>query len=74
MGIKSLDIMVILKTWVEEKGWRRVKKRLPRGYVWKYQLVGKKNKKKGRARKMKGIIMGIKKHLVDERVEEDREG
>lgn len=61
-----------MKTWVEEKGWRRVKERLPRGDVWKCQLVGKKNKKKGRARR--GIIMGIRKHLVDEGVEEDREG
>lgn len=49
--------MVMLETWVGEKRWRKVKEKLPRGYVWKCQLVERKNKKGGA---MEVIIMRIR--------------
>lgn len=48
----------MLVTWVEKKGWRRVKKKLPKSYVWKCQLGRRKNKKR---KAMGDIIMGIRK-------------
>jgi len=33
---------------VEEKGWERIKSKLPRGYIWRVQFA-KKRSKKGRA-------------------------
>lgn len=41
-GLENWDVMVVLETWIEEKGWREVKERLPKGYIWKCQMAGKK--------------------------------
>jgi len=41
--------------------WCGIKRKLPRGYVWKVQEAKKKNRK-GRA--MRGMILGIKGELV----------
>lgn len=41
-GLGKWDVIVLVETWLEEKGWRRIKNRLPEGYVW-----GGTNGKKG---------------------------
>lgn len=65
--LERWDMVVMLETWVEEKCWERVRNRLPKGYMWRMQAA-KRMKRKGRAKG--GIIMGIRKDLIEE-VEEE---
>jgi len=30
-------VIVLLETWMEEKGWDKMRDKLPGGYVWKVQ-------------------------------------
>jgi len=46
---------------MDEKGWDKVKKSLLRGFIWKAQWVREKKKR----RTMEGIIMGIRKELLE---------
>lgn len=68
-GIRELDVMTFLETWMEEK----IRKRLPGGYEWGVQYAKKRNKK-GRA--IGGVLMGIKKELMVEgtRIKVEKEG
>ncbi|XP_071579341.1 uncharacterized protein [Temnothorax nylanderi] len=63
----------MVETWIGEKGWERIRGRLPKGYEWGVQLARKRNKK-GRA--IGGMIMGIRKELKEKgtEIEIDREG
>ncbi|XP_024893159.1 golgin subfamily A member 6-like protein 2, partial [Temnothorax curvispinosus] len=72
-GLKKEDVLVMLETWIGEKGWERIRGRLPKGYEWGVQMAKKKNKK-GRA--IGGMIMGIRKGLKEKgtAIEVDREG
>lgn len=54
------DVIVMMETWMEEKGWSKVKNCLPDGFTWSMQLAKRENKK-GRAKG--GMIVGIKKEL-----------
>lgn len=47
-GLNGWEVMILMETWVDEKGWKKVRDKLPKGYKWEKQWVGKKNKK-GRA-------------------------
>nr|XP_034194798.1 uncharacterized protein LOC117611018 [Osmia lignaria] len=73
--IKEWDVVILIETWLEEKGWDRIRDRMPKGYRWEAQLAKRKNKK-GRA--MGGMIMGVKKGILGKeggiRVEEEKEG
>jgi len=55
-----------VETWVEEKGWKYVRKRLSDGYIWRMQAAKRRNKK-GRV-----LVIGIKRDLF-EREEEKKE-
>lgn len=33
-GLKNWDVIVLSKTWVEEKGWKKIKEKLPGGFAW----------------------------------------
>ncbi|XP_067207866.1 golgin subfamily A member 6-like protein 22 [Linepithema humile] len=72
-GLKNWDVTILVETWMDKKGWRMVKEKLPRGYEWGIQ-VAEKNNKKGRA--MEGMIMGIKKEIMEKgkKIETEREG
>jgi len=52
------DYICLNETWLEEKGWSRIKKNLLDTHRWEWETA-KKNKKKGRAKR--GFIIGIKK-------------
>lgn len=54
------DVMIMTETWVEEKDWEQVERRLPSGYVWEKQWARRENKK-GRA--IGGMLMGVRKGL-----------
>lgn len=69
------EVIIMVEPWLDEKGWERIRKRLPKGFKWEIQEAKRRNKK-GRA--MGGMITGVKKEL-GERVEkvkkrEEREG
>ena len=72
-GLKKEDVIVMVETWIGEKGWERIRGRMPTGYEWGVQMAEKKSKK-GRA--IGGMIMGIRKGLKEKgtEMEIDKEG
>lgn len=62
------EVVVLLETWVEKKGWEKIKEKLPRGFKWEMQPATRRNK---RGRAMGGMIMGIKREMVDREKEID---
>jgi len=58
--------MFLSETWLRKKGWERVRKWLPKGYVWEMQEAEKKNKK-GKA--MGGMVMGRRVEIEEKRGE-----
>ncbi|XP_070529775.1 golgin subfamily A member 6-like protein 6 [Cardiocondyla obscurior] len=66
--------MFLLETWVEEKRWKGIERRLPKGYVWSQQWASRRNNK-GRAKG--GMIVGRRKEIEgsgEENRESEREG
>ncbi|XP_077255544.1 uncharacterized protein LOC143893719 [Temnothorax americanus] len=65
--------MVLCETWVDGKGWERIKEKMPRGYVWEVQRAGRKSRK-GRA--IGGMIVGVRAGIKMERekTKKDKEG
>lgn len=57
----------------DKKEWERVRRRLPKRYEWRVQYAKKKNKKR---RALEGMIMGIRRGMVEKgmRIESDGEG
>jgi len=54
----SYDFISLSETWVDEKGWKIWKKRLPRSHEWECGFAVKnKNKRKAKG----GFIIGKKK-------------
>lgn len=53
--IKRFDFISLNETWIEEKGWERMKEKMPKTHEWAYSF-SKKSKKKGRAKG--GFIIG----------------
>lgn len=47
---------------MDEKGWNRIKGRLPKGYKWGTQIA-KRRSRKGRA--MGEMAMGIRKEVIE---------
>lgn len=72
-GLREWDVITPTETWTDGKGWNRVREGLPGGYVWEGQKAIRKNRK-GRA--MGGMIMGIRKELLEKgtKIESVREG
>lgn len=69
-------MIVVSETWIDEREWEKIKEeevRIPKGYNWKVQFAGKKNRK-GSA--MGGMIMGVRIDIKMEKEEEvmEREG
>ncbi|EFN75587.1 Retrotransposable element Tf2 155 kDa protein type 2 [Harpegnathos saltator] len=50
--------------WVDKKEWERARERLPKGYTWKTQWAGRKNRK---GREMGGMLVGVKIGMKVER-------
>lgn len=66
--IRNFEFVGLTETWVEEKGWERLKSRLPIGFEWKCQYAIRE-KKKDRA--MGGIITGVKREWVSKKTERE---
>lgn len=60
----------MMETWIEERGWEKLKYRLPAGWIWEVQYA-KRTNKKGRA--MGGMVMGIKKGIEVEEIKDMEE-
>lgn len=63
----------MLKTWLQEREWKRVKMWLPKGYEWEVQIARRSSKKE---RATERIIMGFRegiKRIRDENVEKREE-
>jgi len=56
--IARKDYICLNETWIEEKGWSRIKKNLPSTHRWEWETA-KRSKKKGRAKG--GFIIGVKR-------------
>lgn len=61
--------MFLSETWLQKKGWERVRRWLSKGYIWEMQETGKRNKK-GRA--MGEMVIEKKEGIETKR--EDRVG
>lgn len=61
------------ETWLQEKGWERVKRKLLKDFRWEVKVAGRRSKK-GRA--MREMVVGWRKELEGERAEinEEEEG
>ena len=65
------DVVGIVETWIEQKDWEKIKRKMPRGYIWKIQSAKKEGK---RRRASGGIIMGVKKGLEEKEEWTDKDG
>lgn len=72
-GLENWDVIVLSETWVDEKGWDRIKGKLPKGYKWGTQIA-KRRSRKGRA--IGGMVMGIRKEVMEkgQEIKSEREG
>lgn len=72
-GLREWDVLVLSEMRVDEKGWIKIRGRLPKGYKWAVQWAKGKSRK-GRA--TGGIMMDIRKKLVEEggKIETKTEG
>lgn len=61
-GLDKWDVVVLIETWMDKRGWKRRSKKMPKGFKWGIQLAGRRNRK---GRTMGGLMMGIKWDLVE---------
>lgn len=61
-GMKEWDIMILMETWLDEKGWEKMKEKIPKEYSWKVQTATRKNKK-GRA--SRGMLLRLRKEIEE---------
>lgn len=57
-GLREWDVLVITETWVNEKGWVKIRERLPREFEWAVQMAKRKSRK---GRVMEGMVMGMRR-------------
>jgi len=60
----------LVETWIDEMGWEKVKGKLSRGYKWGVKK-GEKVNRKGKVKK--GMVMGVRKDMMDGRIKVDTE-
>lgn len=68
-GLKKWDVVLMMETWLEDKGWERIRRKLPKEFVWSMQPAVRINKK-GMARE--GLVMGIRKGIAEYVTDERR--
>lgn len=72
-GLKGWNVVVLVETWVDGKGWERMREKLPRELKWEVQLAKKEGK---RGRPKGGMLMGIRREWMEKgsKIEGGREG
>jgi len=63
--IRGWDIVLLMETWTDKKGWEKISTHLPKGYRWEAQVAKRKNKK-GRA--CGGMLLGVREGIEEERI------
>lgn len=62
--LESMDMVNLTETWLDEKGWDRIKGQMNKNFEWKAVHAEKeKGIRKGRAKG--GIIIGVKKEMIE---------
>lgn len=61
-ALEEGDVIVMCEMWVKEKRWKRVREKLPSGFMWQ-MLAAKRKNKKGRA--MGRMVMEISRELAE---------
>jgi len=69
-GLEEWDVMCLCETWVDRKKWDNIRYRMPKGFRWKVQWAGRKNR---RGRAMGGMLMGIRADFIVEEVGKGKE-
>ena len=64
--IKSFDLVGLLETWVQEQGWEKIQKMLPKEFNWERQSASRQKRKE---RAKGGMIVGIRKGITEIREE-----
>lgn len=54
-GLEEWDVMIVSETWLEEREWEWVEKKLPRGYEKKERMMTKKVRMGGVVEDSRGI-------------------
>ncbi|XP_070531356.1 golgin subfamily A member 6-like protein 7 [Cardiocondyla obscurior] len=71
-NMEKWEVIYMCETWLEEKKWKGLRSKLPKGYKWINKGAEKKNKKEGNG----GMVMGWREELEGEEELEfkDRKG
>ena len=70
--LMDYEIIGLVETWVDEKEWERLERKMPEGWKWRCQPA-EKDCKKGRAKG--GIVTGVRRELEEKEVGyEEKEG
>lgn len=57
----------LTETWIEKKGWKKIKDKLPNKFIWNY-TAARRVSKKGRAKG--GIVTAVNKNIKEVSVRE----
>lgn len=68
-GLKKWDIMVLSETWMDQKGWEKIRGIMPKGHKWEIQLAGKKSRKR---RAIGGMVLGVREEIKMEEGSRER--
>lgn len=52
----------LTETWVEERNWEKIKKKLPKEFEWKCNTAWEENRKR---RAKGGIVTGVRKGMMN---------
>ncbi|XP_024868964.1 caldesmon-like [Temnothorax curvispinosus] len=61
-GVKKWDVIIMMETWMDKKGWEKMKEKLPKEFGWRVQIANKRNKK---GRTCGEMLVGIRKGLEE---------
>lgn len=64
---RDFDLIIVQKAWIEKSKERKWAKKLDRGYCWELKTAERVHKK---GRSKGGIMVGIKKGIKFEKIEE----
>lgn len=68
-AIKEWDIVIMMETWLDEGGWKKIRTRLLTEFRWKVQIAKRKNRKR---RACGGMLIGTRKGIKEERIIEEK--
>ncbi|XP_071568793.1 uncharacterized protein [Temnothorax nylanderi] len=61
-GLREWDVIVMMETWMDGRGWERIRENLPKEFNWRVQIASRRNKK-GRA--CGGMLIGIRSGIEE---------